>query len=85
MAGSPAICTPVLPQSNLADLVILDLCDKRLILCEEVDLLTEKQAKAFEAGVPTARVIRLRGTHYIFLSEEAAVLHEMRYFLTGLR
>jgi hypothetical protein len=26
-----------------------------------LDVLTEKQAKAFEGGVPTARVIRLRG------------------------
>jgi non-heme chloroperoxidase len=50
-----------------------------------VDLLTERQAKAFQAGVPTARVIRLRGTHYIFLSEERDVLVEMRAFLANLR
>jgi hypothetical protein len=50
-----------------------------------VDLLKEKQSKVFEAGVPTARVIRLRGTHYIFLSDEAAVLREMRAFLASLR
>jgi hypothetical protein len=47
--------------------------------------LTEKQAKAFEGGVPTARVIRLRGAHYIFLSNERDVLREMRAFLAGLK
>jgi pimeloyl-ACP methyl ester carboxylesterase len=50
-----------------------------------IDALTEKQAKAFEAGVRTARVIRLRGAHYIFLSNEPDVLREMRAFLTGLK
>lgn len=50
-----------------------------------LDVLTEKQAKAIEAGVPTARVIRLGGAHYIFLSDEPGVLREMRAFLTGLR
>jgi pimeloyl-ACP methyl ester carboxylesterase len=47
--------------------------------------LKEKQAQAFAGGVPTARVIRLRGAHYIFLSNEADVLREMRVFLAGLR
>ena len=50
-----------------------------------LDGLTERQAKAFESGVPTARVIRLRGAHYIFLSNEPDVLREMRAFLTGLK
>jgi hypothetical protein len=50
-----------------------------------LDALTEKQAKAFEDGVPTARVIRLRGAHHIFLSNEPDVLREMRVFLTGLK
>jgi len=48
--------------------------------------LTERQAKAFENGVPTARVVRLRGAHhYVYLSNEAEVLREMRSFLSGLR
>jgi non-heme chloroperoxidase len=48
--------------------------------------LTESQAKAFEDGVPTARVVRLRGAHhYVYLSNEADVLREMRSFLSGLR
>jgi non-heme chloroperoxidase len=48
--------------------------------------LTESQAKAFEDSVPTARVVRLRGAHhYVYLSNEAEVLRQMRFFLSGLR
>jgi pimeloyl-ACP methyl ester carboxylesterase len=50
-----------------------------------VDSLTEKQARAFEAGVPRARVIRLRGHHYIFITNEADVLRAMGAFLAGLK
>jgi non-heme chloroperoxidase len=50
-----------------------------------IDAATERQAKALEEGVPTARVIRLRGAHYIFLSNEPDVLREMRAFLAGLK
>ena len=47
--------------------------------------LTERQAKAFEDSVPSARVVRLAGAHhYMFLSNEADVLREMRAFLSGL-
>ncbi len=49
-----------------------------------IDALAEKQAKAFEKGVPTARVVRLRGSHYIFLSNESDVLREIRTFLGSL-
>lgn len=48
--------------------------------------LTESQEKAVENGVPTAHVITLPGAdHYVFLSNEADVIREMRVFLTGLR
>lgn len=50
----------------------------------KLDLLAERQAKAFEGGVPGARVIRLRGMHYIFVSNAAGVLREMRAFLASL-
>jgi hypothetical protein len=50
-----------------------------------VDSLTEKQARSFESGVPGARVVRLRGHHYIFVSNEADVLREMGAFLAGLQ
>jgi non-heme chloroperoxidase len=50
-----------------------------------LNLLKEKQAKVFEDGVPGARVTRVRGTHYIFLSNESDVLREVRAFLGGLK
>jgi pimeloyl-ACP methyl ester carboxylesterase len=47
--------------------------------------LTTRQAKAFEDGVPTAHVVRLRGAdHYVYLSNEADVLREMKSFLSTL-
>jgi non-heme chloroperoxidase len=50
-----------------------------------IDAATKRQAKALEEGVPAARVIRMRGAHHIFLSNEADVLREMRAFLAGLK
>ena len=48
--------------------------------------LTEKQEKAVENGVPTAHVVTLPGAHhYVFLTNAADVMREMRTFLTGLR
>ena len=45
----------------------------------------EAQVKPFEKGVPSARVVRLaHANHYVFLSNEADVLREMREFLSGL-
>jgi pimeloyl-ACP methyl ester carboxylesterase len=45
----------------------------------------EAQAKAFENGVPSARVVRLpHANHYLFLSNEAEVLREMHAFLASL-
>jgi pimeloyl-ACP methyl ester carboxylesterase len=49
-------------------------------------VLVEKQARAFENGVPSAHVVRLPGAHhYVFLSNEADVLREIHAFVTGLR
>jgi non-heme chloroperoxidase len=43
--------------------------------------LIASQLNAFETGVPTARVVKLPGAHhYVFLSNEAEVLREMRAF-----
>jgi non-heme chloroperoxidase len=51
-----------------------------------LDALTTRQAKAFEEGVPTAHVVRLPGAdHYVYLSNEADVLREMKSFLATLR
>jgi pimeloyl-ACP methyl ester carboxylesterase len=49
-----------------------------------INAATERQAKAFEGGVPTARVVRRPGAHYIFLSNERDVMREMSAFLAGL-
>ena len=47
---------------------------------------TERQAKAVEDGLPSARVVRLPGAnHYVYLSHEVDVLREMRSFLDRLR
>jgi len=46
---------------------------------------TEAVANAFQIGVPTARVVKLKNTnHYVFMSNEADVLRELRVFLAGL-
>jgi non-heme chloroperoxidase len=50
-----------------------------------LDALTESQVAAVATGMPTARVVRLPGAHYIFLSNRADVLREMRVFLRSLR
>jgi len=51
----------------------------------KLDALAEKQAKAFEDGVIGAHVIRLRGMHYVYVSNESEVLREMRSFMSNLR
>jgi pimeloyl-ACP methyl ester carboxylesterase len=52
---------------------------------EALTTLTGRQARAFAKGVPTARVVTMPGAHhYVYLSNEADVLREMRAFLTGL-
>jgi non-heme chloroperoxidase len=43
------------------------------------------QASEFERGIPTARVVRLASAeHYVFRSNAADVLREMRGFINGL-
>jgi non-heme chloroperoxidase len=45
----------------------------------------DAQIKAFEAGVPTARVVRVpHANHAVFVSNEADVLREMNSFLASL-
>lgn len=46
---------------------------------------TGAQAKAFETGLPSARVVRLpHANHFVFLSNEADVLREMNAFIGSL-
>jgi pimeloyl-ACP methyl ester carboxylesterase len=47
---------------------------------------TGAQARAFESGVPSARVVRIpHAGHFVFMSNEADVLREIAAFLTQLR
>jgi pimeloyl-ACP methyl ester carboxylesterase len=44
------------------------------------------QIRAFERGVPSARMVTLpHANHYVFRSNEADVLREIRAFIDGLR
>jgi non-heme chloroperoxidase len=46
---------------------------------------TAKQANAFEAGIPSARVVRIRhASHYVFNSNEPEVEREMNAFMAAL-
>jgi pimeloyl-ACP methyl ester carboxylesterase len=48
-------------------------------------IISGEQSKAFAAGVPSARVVRLpNADHYVFRSNEADVLREINAFLQGL-
>ena len=50
-----------------------------------IAVTNEAQAKAFEAGVPSARVVRLpRAQHEVFFSNEDDVLREMNAFIGSL-
>lgn len=47
--------------------------------------LQDRQAKSIEDGLPGARVVKLPGAnHYVYLSNEADVLRELRAFVRGL-
>lgn len=51
----------------------------------DMDSATAFQIRAFQRGVPQARVVRLPyADHYVFRSNEADVLREMRAFIRGL-
>jgi pimeloyl-ACP methyl ester carboxylesterase len=50
------------------------------------EALTERQARAFERGVPQARVLRWpHASHYLFIAQEREVLREVKVFLATLR
>lgn len=52
---------------------------------QALDSAAAIQATAFEKGIASARVVRLpNATHYVFVSNEADVLREMRAFIDGL-
>jgi pimeloyl-ACP methyl ester carboxylesterase len=50
------------------------------------EALTERQARAFEKGVPGARVVRWpRASHYFFLTRPDDLIAEVTAFISGLR
>lgn len=57
------------------------------IRCKNTTLgvMTEKQEKSVESGLPAAKVINiLNGNHFVFLSNEAECLHTVEQFLSKL-
>jgi pimeloyl-ACP methyl ester carboxylesterase len=49
------------------------------------EAITERQARAFERGVPQARVLRWpHASHYLFIAQEREVLREVTAFLATL-
>jgi pimeloyl-ACP methyl ester carboxylesterase len=57
----------------------------RAAVVENDRATTSAQADAFQAGVPSARVIRIpNADHFIFRSNEADVIREMNAFLAGV-
>jgi non-heme chloroperoxidase len=57
----------------------------RAVLEARDEETTGAQAKAFESGLPSARVVRLpHASHYVFVSNEADVLREMNAFFGSL-
>lgn len=79
----PALAIYALPHSRAE----VDGDPGKRAAAEARDLATTgAQAKAFELGVPSARVVRLpNADHYVFLSNEADVLREMNAFMSGLK
>ena len=51
----------------------------------KIDSLTRKQATVFKEAIPTARIVELSGTHFIFMSNEKDVLSEIHTFNKGLK
>lgn len=72
MPGSPEITDP--ERRALAEQVLADVARVRKLMAE-----------AFRSGVANSRVVELPGAgHYVFRTNEADVLREMRIFLEGL-
>ncbi len=48
--------------------------------------LAQKQMKAFAEALPEAHVVRIpNANHYVFISNDAEVLREMRTFIAQLK
>lgn len=79
----PALAIFAVPQ-NLGHLVESDPAVRAAVEAKEIAVM-EPRIKAFESGVPSARVVRLpHSNHYLFISNETDVLREMHAFLNSL-
>jgi pimeloyl-ACP methyl ester carboxylesterase len=85
----PTLAIFVTPEDNRPVLSRIDDTAARAsaqTVLESFDKNRQKQSEAFETGVPSAHVVRIANTsHYVFLSNEADVLTEMRAFLANLK
>jgi pimeloyl-ACP methyl ester carboxylesterase len=63
-----------------------DVREKIKTFNQQFGALAEKQVKAFADGLPNAHVVRIpNANHYVFMSNEADVLPEMRAFIAQLK
>jgi hypothetical protein len=59
--------------------------DKLAVLVADDRANVSAQADAFQAGIPSAQVIRIpNADHFIFRSNEAEVIHDMNAFIARL-
>jgi len=58
----------------------------QLAAFKDQEAIAEAQAKAFQKGLPSARVVWIpNANHFVFVSNEADVLREMTAFIGGLK
>jgi non-heme chloroperoxidase len=63
-----------------------DVREKTQAFNQQFGALADKQVKAFEEGLPDAHVVRIPNAHhYVFMSNEADVLREMRAFIAEIK
>jgi pimeloyl-ACP methyl ester carboxylesterase len=76
--------SPHIPEAWIAKSTNPRVQDAARTYYAKIEAATESQAKAVQASEPAARVVRLPGAHYIFLSNQPDTLREVRSFLNQL-
>jgi non-heme chloroperoxidase len=51
----------------------------------KIDSLVTRQVNAFKESIPDSKLIKLRGMHYIYISNESEVLNAICRFMSGLK
>lgn len=63
-----------------------DVREKTQAFNQQFGALAEKQVRAFEEGLPDAHVVRIPNAHhYVFMTNEADVLRELRAFIAQIK